>query len=257
MKGLVRHALVLVAAYLLFLVVQLPAAQLYAWLKPTGVFPLELYQLSGSAWRGRAGTAILHDVRLAPLTWSLQPLALLRGRIELALAADTDGGRFETVVGRRLDGPLFARDVHAEFSLAELARVTGYPGVGLAGRLSVDLDRLRIDGKRLTAVTGTLSIADAGLGSPLEVTLGDFTMTLETAGDGIKGTLKDQGGPLQAEGLLMLQPDGRYTLTAVLIARDPQDGALRQALRFIGTPSPAGRISLKRSGRLPLESYLP
>ncbi len=59
-----------------------------------------------------------------------------------------------------------------------------------------------------------------------------------------------------AECGVLLQPDGSYRLTAELAARDPQRRDIKQALRYLGTLSPAGKVSLVRTGRLPLEKFL-
>ena len=84
---------------------------------------------------------------------------------------------------------------------------------------------------------------------------GSFEINFETTADGIKGVLKDTDGPLQANGILMLKPDGSYQFTASFTPRDATRNDIKQAL--LGNPSPAGKITISRSGKLQLEKYLP
>ena len=81
-------------------------------------------------------------------------------------------------------------------------------------------------------------------------------MRLESSGDVVKGVLKDNGGPLQVDGILIYQPNGDYQFSLSLSARNPGDSQLRQALRFLGTPNAAGKVSLSRRGHIDLASYL-
>jgi len=88
-KRRLGYALLAVCAYLVFLIAQLPAAQLYGWLKPRAGAPLQLYQVSGSPWNGRAAAADIGKTRIEEPAWVLRPQALLLGRIEYGFTGFT------------------------------------------------------------------------------------------------------------------------------------------------------------------------
>ncbi|MFQ5487491.1 MAG: type II secretion system protein N, partial [Gammaproteobacteria bacterium] len=183
--------------------------------------------------------------------------SLLLGRLELALELSKDRARINAIAGRTLSGDLYLREGRAHLPLADVENLISREPMGLTGTVEVDLERLEFAPGRITAAQGSLNIENAGLAPPLKVAIGSFRMDFASTEEGtIKGVLSDSGGPLQAQGLLLLQPDGNYRLTAELAARDPQRRDIKQALRYLGTPSPAGKVSLVRTGRLPLEKVL-
>lgn len=256
-RKVIGYTLLLVVSYVVFLIVQFPAARLYAWLEPDHDLPVELYQLSGSVWNGKAGAATAGDIRLDTLAWRFRPHALVTGRVEAALELTGNGARLETIAGRSLNGGYYLREASGGIPLDELAPLVSGSRMGLTGEVGLDLDRVELAGGRLVGAEGTVNITGAGVGPPADVSLGGFTVKLETTEEGIKGVLNDDGGPLQADGVFVLKPDGSYQITAVLAARDPQRGDLRRALQLIGTPSPAGKVSFTRRGTLQLQRYLP
>ena len=257
MKRSLAYMLLGLAAYLLFLVAQLPAQQVYARLAPRLHLPLQLYQIRGSVWHGEAAVASWGAQRFEHLRWRLRPQALLLGRLEVDLELRKGAGRLQTIIGLSMGGERYLRAGRVHLPLAEVESLVSREPLGLTGNLEVTLERLTVAAGRILAARGKLSIENAGLAPPLKVKVGNFRVDFETTEDGvIEGIIKDQGGPLQVQGLLRLQQDGRYRLTAELAARDPQRRDIRQALRYLGNPSPAGKVSVVRTGRLPLERIL-
>ncbi|MCC6301960.1 MAG: type II secretion system protein N [Gammaproteobacteria bacterium] len=256
MKRMLVYGLLAACAYMVFLILQLPAAQLYAWLQPRVGAPVQLYQVGGTLWNGHAVTAIAGKTRIETPAWRFRPRGLLLGHVEYELTGTLARAPLVAVVGRGLGAPLYADDVRFSLPLDQALRFFGLQDIGLDGQFRVDLRHLEIKAGKIAALEGTLSVADAAFSAPAGVVLGSAAMRLESNGDIIKGILKDNGGPLQADGVLIYQPNGEYQLTLGLSARDPNDVQLRQALRFLGPPNAAGKVSLNRRGRIDLTSYL-
>lgn len=256
MKRNLGYGLLVMCAYIVFLIVQLPAAQAYAWLQPRTGAPLQLYQLSGSLWHGRAAAAIVGKTRIGAPEWVLRPRALLLGRIEFELSGRLGPTPVAGIVGRGPGNPFYADDSRIGLPLNDVLRFLGLHDVGLNGQFTAEIRHLEIRERKISSLDATLGITDAVFGPPVDIALGGASMRLESNGDVIKGILKDSGGPLQADGVLIYQPSGEYQFTLSLSARNPNDAQLRQALRFIGTPNSAGKVSLSRRGRIDLESYL-
>lgn len=255
MKRRLGYALLVLCAYLAFLIAQTPAAQLYGWLKPRSGTPLQLYQVSGSLWDGRAAAAVIGKTRIDAPAWNWRPRALLLGRIEYGLTGRLGGAPLTSIIGRGPATPFYASDARIELPLDDAAGFLGLHDVGLGGRFTIEIRHVEAGAGKIAALDATLTVADAAFGPPVNVTLGGAAMRLESSGDIIKGVLKDTGGPLQADGVLIYQPSGDYQFSLSLSARDPNDVQLRQALRFLGTPNAAGKVSLSRRGRIDLGSY--
>lgn len=253
-----RYALFFLGAYLLFLLLTLPAAQLYQWAAQRGALPVDVYQLSGTLWRGRATAMRMDGLSLDGPSWTFRPSALLLGRVEFGLNAALGNGTVETVAGRALGGAMYARDLRLSAPLREIAALTGEPDMGLTGRATAQIDELRVEDGMLRRLDGRVDVAGTGLGPPANVVLGGFTVVFETdAENGVfNGTLQDAGGPLQASGTITLQPDGSYALNARVGARESGDNNLRQALNMLGRPGADGRVPVTANGRIPLDRYL-
>lgn len=253
MKMKLRYGLFAFCLYLVFLVADMPARTVYSWLKTHTAFPAELYQPSGTVWNGSALGLRLSGVSFEQTAWHFRPQAMLLGRIEFALELGKGQGSVTGVAGRGLDGSRYVRDVALHMPLADFAELAGYPGSGLQGQVTAALGRIAVRAQRLTNVEGTVELAGVALGPPANLMLGGLSVKLETASQGMRGVLKDMGGPLQADGVLTLQPDGNYRFSGNLGVRDPTRSDLAQALKFLGAPGPGGRVVVNYNGRIPLE----
>lgn len=259
MKQRIWYALFFLGAYLLFLGATLPAAQVYRWTQ-NAMAPVELYHISGTPWRGQAGTLRAGALTLEQASWRWRPTALLLGRVEFELNAALGGkGSLRTIAGRTPGGALYARELQLSAPLDQLATLGGLPDSGLGGRLHAQIERLRVDGGRFHELDGKLDITDARVGAPLDVALGGFTLALsaDAASGTVNGVLSDSGGPLRAEGTAALQANGNYTFNARLGARNSTDTTLSQALAMLGRPAADGRVTVNHNGHIPLGNYLP
>jgi len=250
MKPVWRYSLFAVAAYLLFILVLLPADRVYSLLQQRGIRVPTLYQVSGSIWHGHIDRARIAGLDVNNIEWCLHPWALLIGRLEAGVSLANSTAPLAVVAGRNLDGSYYIHSGDEALSIPVLeSLITARPS-GITGAVSLDLQDIRVQAGKLQAITGSLQWQQAGLGAPLDIEIGNFELSVNTKDGVIHGTLKDTGGPLQAQGQIVLQADNRYRLTMTLVSRDRSRNDLKQALRLLGTPSPDGRVSLTLSGRL-------
>ena len=256
MKQLGYYGAFTLAAYLFFAMIQLPAAQVHALLDKDGALPVRLYQVSGTVWEGKAATMDVDTIRLEDVHWTLRPWTLLLGRLESRIDFAKGDGKISTIAGRTFGGSLYLREVSGELPLSDLESFISKNPIGLSGELDIALDDLAFRDGLIESLNGSLGMEGAGLGPPISTTVGNFTMDLETNDEGIRGVLRDTGGPLQAEGLLLLEADGSYKFTVEVSLRDPSRSDLRNALRFIGTPSADGKVSLVQTGKIDLGKLL-
>ncbi len=255
MKRHAGYAALLIGAWLVFLLWQLPADRMVGLAQSANALPVALHQVEGTLWRGSARTVVIGGQIAGPLDWTFRPSALFTGRIEFRVGLSAgSGGRLDTIAGRSFDGALYLRNARAALALNDAALLAGQPDMGLNGRVNAELQRLRLDASGIARLEGRIDITGAGIGAPFNVTLGNFTAELETAEQVIRATIKDREGPLQTDGVIVLNPDGNYRLNATLAVRDPANTQLAQAIAMMGRPDRNGRVTISQQGRITLPS---
>ncbi len=239
-----------VLAYIIFLAATVPAARAYPLLKAS-IAPLALYDLDGTLWSGRARTADLGAYRLGALSWQAHPWKLLLGRVEFAWTAAKDTAQGSGVAARSLTGKFHLSETNASVPVAELSALLPFLPLKPEGVLRIKLRKMQIDDNIIVAADGILDWENAVFVTPQPVKLGSLALTLATEDSGVKGTLLDKGGALQAQGVLRLKPDGSYQFTGTLASRDPGQPQIQQSLAFLGRPLPDGKVAVSWSGMLP------
>jgi general secretion pathway protein N len=250
-KQAAKFVLLGVVMYAVFLAGTLPAPWVYNHWLQSRLGNLSLYGVQGTVWEGRATLVKAGNLRLDNLHWTFQPSGLLWGRAEVALQFKYAESPGSVVLGRSLTGAWHADDVNLELPAAQLTPLLRLPGAELAGHVAVQLSALTVKGGRVTAATGSVAWEKAALRKPVAVDLGTFAIDLKTTGEGVDGTLLDRGGAVQAQGLLKLNADGKYQLTATFASRDPQQPLISQGLRLFGNPGPDGRVKYSTAGVVP------
>ncbi|HKJ07583.1 MAG TPA: type II secretion system protein N [Gammaproteobacteria bacterium] len=242
--------LVGVLAYGIFLAALVPARYLYGWVAPH-MHEVAMGGVAGSLWSGRAARVVVNGRDLGSADWQLRPQALLLGRLEYQLRWGGELGQGTARVGDGVIGSAYVRQLHAELPASGLAKLFGSDmPVKLGGALRAHLKRVSFGARWPDAASGEILWEHAEVMEPVAMALGGFKMQLENAKDGIRGVIKDSGGPLQVQGVATLAGNGSYRLTATLKPRGPKGQQLRSELQLLGPPDRNGRYSLALSGSL-------
>lgn len=252
MKRLLGYGLLGLAAFLFFLSLSAPATLLTdrigARLPGFGVQSVE-----GTATEGAMLGASWRGVRIERLSWRWRPLALFAGRLEFHLKADDPEIKLTGNAALGLDRQTRVRDLVGRLPLTKFGNLAGSAKPPLDGLADIELNELVLSpAGRPLAARGAIRVRNlrAALGQPLN--LGDHAVQLDSpqGTEGVRGQIKDSGGPLALEATLNLLPDGRYRLTGQAGVRDPGNPALRQAMSLLGPPGSDGRWALNFSGAL-------
>jgi hypothetical protein len=249
-KFVVRYAMAGLAAYVLFLVLAIPAARVYPLLKDR-LSPMALYDVHGTVWHGGAASAVIAGQRVDGLSWDMHVLPLLLGRMEIAVAFYNDVGPGRLTAGRSMTGRFYFSDIDARLSAGTLTALLNIPGVKVGGDFNITLSKLVLDRQYFSEAQGTLEWRDATLVTPWQLNFGALQALVDTTDEGIQLTLTDRGGPLQANGVFTARPDGHYQLTGAFVSRDPRQPDLDRVLKFLGNPGPDGRIMVTQTGVMP------
>ncbi len=221
------------------------------WVKPAldaRLHGLRLDAVSGSLWRGQAGSVLGPDGKsLGALRWELSR-AVLWG--DLKLSFDLNGP------GLAARGSMHGSDaqaqvweqVHLSGDARFFARRFGLPDGYLEGQLQADIGHAELQGNWPLALDGTAQWKDGVLTTRAgKVRVGD----LHAAASGAEGVvdirLNDDGtGPLALDGHWQLSPLGwRVDMTAQARSGDP---VMQQWLRTLGKPDTSGVIHIQRNG---------
>jgi len=237
-----------VAAFLVFLIVGLPASYVTPWVS-RHVPGLQLDGVSGSVFNGRAESVRFGAESLGAVDWSfdwLAPFTASMGYRVQIHDADRD-------LSARIDTGLGGLRVHGlmgHMSVASLDRWLPLPSHSLNGNLVLDISQLHIKDGRVQSATGQLELDDGVMTWPSPFTLGSFRMELAAAnGGGTAAAIHDVASPLHLDARLTLGTDGHYRLAGTLAARDPSDTSTRKLLSQLGTPDSTGQYPFDFNGQ--------
>ena len=214
--------------------------------------PLQLEQVSGTIWRGQAGSATFQGRPLGALDWNVHPTALLARRIDVDLGlqgGDIEGRTLARVAGNntRLENALITLPAQL------LQPAVDIPALQLRGRVEILIEEAELVSGFPRRMKGRADWRDAAVAGEAEALLGTLTAHFQTAADGaIVGTLEDSGGPLQLDGQFRAALTG-YEADLLLAARDG-NSQVDKALDYVGQRQPDGSSMLEiRGSLLPLQ----
>jgi len=207
-----------IAAYLVFLIVMLPANLLLP-LVSEQIPDLTLNGVEGTVWRGAARSVAYGDIHAGELEWKARPLWLLLGQWNTAVQLD---GPMNTRadIGFSLTGKINISNATIDADLTAVSRyLPQAPVLALRGELSGLIESLVVQKGDLLEIEGTFMLNNLAAG---DLSLGDFSAEAATPGDGTKRLDFNSVGRegLDAEGELSLDQQDKITLD--LLIRNPE-----------------------------------
>ena len=243
------RALAVLALWLIFLLLTLPAQHLLGWFAGERI---AAQGVDGTVWKGRAERLAVDGFAFGPLVWHLRPVALLAGRVEFQCFVQSGSGGGELRLGKSVFGAIGVRDAQLTVPAALIGRQLRLPLVSLDGDFLIDLEEMQAADAWVEALRGRVSWQAARVLQPNPVPLGTLTMQLDMRDGQVVGVLADEGnGPLELSGELNIQANRAYRLDALLKPRAEADQQMRQALGLLGAPDAQGRYRLRYSGQFP------
>jgi hypothetical protein len=237
-----RLALFGAGVYLLFAVMTFPAGVALDLFLPDGV---SAQSVRGSLWNGEAHAVRAGTLAVRRLTWDTHPLSLLAGRVSATIDAELADGKVQGRVGAAILGDaLFGKELRGVLPLAALREAL--PLKGIAGRLWVRLDRIRIEDGWPSELTGTATLDGLQVSLPETVEIGSFEIDLGRRDDGtLVGEFRDAEAALETTGSVIIVR-GQYRIEGR--ARPTGPGPVADTLKFLGTPDAEGFYPLRLEG---------
>lgn len=253
MRRWIRYISLVLVAYLIAMVALFPARLAHEIVQPyLAKVPLSprLYGVQGSIWSGRSSLLSLKQTPIGALHWFYRPWWLPFGRVAVHWHLDAEKGGLEGTVHLSRTA-LILNEINGQIPLETVLPLLPRCPTTMWGYLDVSLPTVLVEQGVLQRVIGTVIWKDAKLSLPQPVSLGDLTVTFEASNSpGIIGRFSDAGGPLQINGDLYLEPDGRYRVNALLKPRPSAAPELATTIAVLGRPDPQGRYRFTDSGKL-------
>ncbi len=241
-----------VAAFIVSLVVTAPVHVVAKHLPPD----IQASGLQGTLWQGQANRLQVRNFNLGRVSWDVNPLALLVGRIESDVSIDRPGLQGRGTVGVGFDSLRLA-DTHVLGSSDLLAPYLANYGVDIDGQFEVDVRSSQFNDRGPQALDGLVVWRDAELVRPARFALGNVNIALAQHGDTAVAELNNTGDVLRLNGGARLQTGWKYhgRLRIEPTAATPEE--VRNALPYLGQPDAQGAITLSRQGTLNLAGMVP
>jgi len=236
--------------YLFFTLAYLPAQHALYWFAPEDS-PLLLNDVSGTVWHGSAQQSFYNGTQLGSADWSFTPLPLLLGRVgyEIDISDKNKHLTGHATLNILTGGYLFS-NLAGSMEASILPALIGQPFIGLNGSLDVEVQSIQVTNQQLSSISGRLRWKDATIRKPINLKLGGLEFTLSDTDNRLKTTFKDIGGPTRMEGVIELDPDGKYRFNAKVKPSANSDPGLVTVLKNAGRPLTDGSTQLDYTGQL-------
>lgn len=245
-----KYLLAGVGAYLLFLLVTLPASLLSARLARHGI---QTSSTSGSIWHGEVTGLQAGVLNLGNAEWRIRFLPLLTGKLAADVKLTQANGHAQTRISTGWSGRITLSDVSASLPLQSLVGNSGLPG-GWVGTAQARFKELVLDHAWPVAAQGTLDLLDLTGPSRQPSNIGAYRLQFPTANaseNALTGDLQSlNGAALDVVGTLKFASDRSYQLDAMVAARGNAPPDLAQSMQMLGTPDAQGRRPFSVAGTL-------
>jgi general secretion pathway protein N len=237
-----------VAAYLLFVLVTLPADRTAEWLERR-VSGLDLEFVSGTLFSGKARGVSIQGLAVGPVTWSLRPLPLLLARLEYRVTVTDPAFQGKGVVGTGLGGHVYLHDLQAELQPDSwVSRFSPLP-VQTSGVVALRIDTMNLVGNFPRGLSGHLDWTNARIIEPVKLPLGHVEATLQSNEDSLVSQVSGSG-EMALAGDFSLTPAGDYKLNLLVTPGPSISADVVDGLKTLGQARAGGGYLITDSGRL-------
>jgi general secretion pathway protein N len=248
LTGYWRLPLAGVAAYLLILLITLPAARVTKLLEQN-ITDLDLQSVTGSLFSGKADRVVIRGFGLGPVTWSLRPLSLLLARLEYRLDLKDPAFRGKGIVGTGPGGHVYLHDLQVELKPDSLINHFSPLPVQISGDVRLLIESMDFVDGFPRELSGHVDWVDARILEPMEMALGHVEAILQSEDHSLVCLLSGTG-ETALSGDFSLTREDEYRLNLLLTPGAEVSADIVDGLKTFAQARPGGAYLITDSGRL-------
>lgn len=251
----VKYIFAIFVIYSVFLIVLFPANIALKYAQEAQVIPkdVSLHGASGSVWSGSLNQVDYQHLELESVRWSLSPLSLLIGQLDVALIVGNRRSDIKANGDVSIDSDgLSVSDFTFSSPIATLIENKPLPyGLNATGKLQGKIDYFTQGKPWCTSLKAKVKTNETVLKSPFgKLDVDKFDAVLSCSKGVLTVVTKKGSNSLGIDGSVLLTKTKTYALEANILppVNAPQDYI--NLLKFSGKPNNQGQYSFKDSGRL-------
>ena len=243
---------VLLLSYVFFLVVNIPASRVLNFLQKQGSLPVSFYGIEGSIWRGHADSLVIPgNQKLENLDWSINPFALLLGRLSTDIKATIQKQPLSGQVSKHFfGGDLFIYDATSKLPAKTVQTIIDLPIGEMGGDIEIFIDKAHLKADLMPLVEARIFWQHAKLTLGQTINMGQINITvIPNEAHQTIVNLSNNGGDLSLNGEASIGTDHSYVLNIGLKPKDAT-GDVAQSLNLFAQRQSDGSYKVKQNGNL-------
>lgn len=249
MKRALSLGFLALIAYVIFLFATFPAARAYHYVADYFPTNIKLYGLKGSVWSGKAELMTLASQQYSNASWRFQPKSLFVGEALFYLDLDNGQSQIKGNVGVNWSRSLILRDLVLQQELVDL-QALAQTSATVAGKISGRVENIVLSRTVISDANAKFALRDTALLLPRRTEWGDFKVDISQPDSNTMVKLSDQGGPLLANGTVVVDENNAYKADLAVQAASGASNDLIQGIGLFGRPGNDGKVRLKYNGSL-------
>ena len=222
-----------------------PARVAVHWFAPEQV---QMNGISGSIWSGEVTEGTVGGVYFSDLSWKFKPLRLFLGKVAVDANLNTKAGRVSSTASVGITGVVRLTDLNGNLVLSAIH--PGFRSNRIDGTVRVNMDYLELQNGFPSDALGAIDVANLVAGVLGPDSLGNFHADITTSEAGIVAAVTDAEASITLNGNIVLSPNRDYQFIGNIGATGATPPAMRQNLRFLGTPDENGQHAFRFEGSL-------
>lgn len=232
---------------ILFLIIKLPASVAYYFIKDN-IAGLQLTNIEGTVWDGRAGIVAYQEHKFTNVHWQLSASALIIGRTVLEIKSRDPRYPLKASIARRGEGNLSIQQLTGTVPASLLNTIPALAWMRISGDVILDIDSLELADHQLNEAEGKLLIEQGQLIQPVKTSLGTISVNMTTESERIVVKLNDQQAPIGIDARLILLPSRKLQFNGKFMPTNLADNFLVSLLKNTGQLQADGTITINYQG---------
>lgn len=231
--------------FALGLVLQFPARLAYRWIAPP---ELALSGISGTLWHGSAAEGMAGSLYLRDVSWNFRPLALVGGKLAIAVSASPASGFLEAELGVTPTGAVVLNDVNGRLPLQMFE--DSFQLKGFRGDLNLQFAEVRIRDGLAVRASGSIGLAALSAPGLSAEPLGDFRAEFQSDDSGIVGSVETLAGVVKVVGVIRLGVDRSYSFIGQVATTPRTPERIMNQIRLLGSADERGQREFRVEGSM-------